>query len=80
MDETKTIPEDLQASLNSARALATCYNLLQQAPFPNGFHPTVEQSLKFLESLHSQVMAEAQAHPDAAIVPELQKLKEGTNV
>lgn len=72
-DVAKEIPKDLQDQVSSARAIALCYNLLQQAPFPFGHSQAVDQSLKFLQTLHEQVLSQAKAHPDASLVPELAK-------
>lgn len=73
--EPKAIPKDLQDQLNSIKAIASCFNLLQQAPFPFGFNIAVDQSLKFLQSLHEQMVTAAKSHPDSNLVPELKEVQ-----
>lgn len=67
------IPKDLQDKLGSASALTQTYNLLQKGYFPYGYSTAVGQSLAYIEALHSQVLADCKAHPQASMVPALQQ-------
>lgn len=74
-----TIPEDLENQLRSVRAIAQCYNLLQKGLYPHGYAMAIDQSLQFLQALHQQAFAEAQRHPAAAAVPELNQTQGASN-
>lgn len=75
--QPKQIPKDLEDQVNAIRAIAQTYNLLQKGMYPYGFAPSIEESLKFLGALHSQALAQAKVHPDAALVPELAMAQQG---
>lgn len=74
--ESPEIPKDLQVHINGIRAFAQTYNLLHKAHFPHDAAPAVDQSLAFIQSLHAHAVGEAQKHPAAHLVPELQAMKE----
>ena len=73
------ISAELTQKVQALRALATSYNLLDKGHFPHASHAAVALSLEFLRSLHESVKAEALAHPEASLVPELQALKGASN-
>lgn len=70
-----TIPQDLQEKVNALRAIATTYNLLNEGSFKFNTHEAIKASQEFLKALHAGMSAEALAHPDADLVPELKVLK-----
>lgn len=74
--ESKQPAPELLAQVQSIRALATCYNLLQKGMFTHGYAEVITQSLNFLQALHAQASAAAMSHPDAALVPELQSVQQ----
>jgi len=78
--KTKTtgseLPEDLQALVNSLKAIAMTHTLLQKGAFQFPDYGAVAQSIQFIESLHKQAMSEASAHPKAHLSPELNALKQ----
>ena len=73
---SKEVPTDLQEKVGALRATATIHNLLQQGSFKSSYHQAIELSVKFIESLHKQLMDEAIQHPDADLVPDLKAVKE----
>lgn len=75
------VPKELEDQLGAVKALAQCYNLLQKGLYPHGYAPAIDQSLQFLQALHTQSLKNAMEHPQAHLVPELQQIKEeGQNV
>lgn len=73
------VPEDLENQLKSIRAIAQCYNLLQKGMYPHGYAMAIDQSLQFLQALHVQAFTDAQKHPSASLVPELNPKQEVSN-
>ena len=71
--EVTIVPQDLLDKVGALKALATVHSLLISGLFQVKHHEIINESVKFVSSLHSQVMAEAQAHPDADKVPELKQ-------
>jgi len=78
----ESIPQDLQGKISALKALTTVHSLLVSGLFQVKHHEIINESMKFISSLHAQVMAEASSHPDADLVPELKahKNQENTNV
>jgi len=79
MDNQPTLPKDLDDQVKALRAIATTHNLLDSGRFTHQELPLIITSLKFLRSLHKQVLDSASIHPDAHLVPELKSLKEKEN-
>lgn len=70
------LPEELKDKLSAIKALVTVHSLLGVGMFQHRHTPQLTESLKFLESLHKQVMEEALQHPDADKAPELVEYKQ----
>lgn len=65
------VAQDLLDKVQAIKALVTAHSLLGVGLFQVCNHKQVEESLNFLMALHSQVMQEALAHPDADKIQEL---------
>lgn len=70
-----TIDQDLLNKVQALKALTATYNLLDRGSYPHNALVAVVESMKFVRSLHEQLLAEALAHPEASEVPELSKFK-----
>lgn len=71
------IPQDLQDKISALRAIALTHKLLNTGTFTLAAHEGIKQSIAFLTALHEQLIVEAQNHPSADLVPELNTNKEG---
>lgn len=74
------ISSELQNQINSIRAIAQTHNLLNKGMFPVGFSQAINQSLDFLQALHTQSVKQALEHPQASLVPELVEQGDKSNV
>jgi hypothetical protein len=70
------VPEDLQALVNSLKAISMTHALLQKGMFQYQDYGAVAQAIQYVEILHKQAMSEASAHPKAHLSPELNALKQ----
>lgn len=68
--------KDLLDKVQATKALVTAHSLLGVGMFQHRHSEALKQSIDFLQALHSQLLEECLAHPDADLIQELVDYKQ----
>lgn len=75
VEATSEIPEDLKALWGAVKGFEKTHALLKAGRYDFDKFHDVHQSLLFIQAFYKETLANAGAHPKAAMIPELAELQ-----
>jgi hypothetical protein len=70
-ETTVSVPKDLQDKVNSLKVLISIHDLLSTSKHEGFKSKRLEEAFSFISALHTQLLEDVKAHPEANKIPGL---------